>query len=343
MTIPHIGSRAASFLSRYFKWKHSACAASMPHCKNTVFLFRWHFSGGGRGNVRWKCWPLMWSRSVELVIQELELAKQRFNVQRMVSLDEVFFLDKEWVREFARAYTKRIGLPFHCQIPPSQIDADAVELLCSMGVQTISIGVESGNEGIRREVYNRRTPDAMLVEKARLLHRHGLFVSYDFIFGNPLEEGGARDALRLLLKMPRPFRLNLYRLQLLPGTRLTEILLEKGLAHPEEVQGHPACATGQFDLGSHSMLLERSAYRYAVNLIYLLGTVTWVAGRLRTWAFSPVPRAVVAFLSRRRWFWINRFGNLIRKHRALWALLGQATARRPHNRVKGLRRNRFAG
>jgi len=190
-------------------------------------------------------------RSVGLVIDELKQAKERFAVKRFFSYDEVFILDRNWLGEFAERYAKEIDLPFHCQVHPSQITEEVIAIFKRLGLQTISMGVQAGNDHTRMNTYNRKTPDSMLIDKAMLLKKHNILAYYDFIFDNPLEEGdrAERDALELLMKFPRPFGLNLYKLQLLPGTELAEMIVAKGLADPNDVQGALTGETAQFDLG----------------------------------------------------------------------------------------------
>ena len=276
---------------------------------------------------------LRW-RSVDRVIAELRMVRDRFDVRRFVSLDEVFFLDRAWVREFAGRYASEIGLPLHCQVHPSQVDDGVTALFRKMDVRTVSIGVESGSEKTRIEVYNRRTPDAMLLEKAEMLHRSGVLVSYDFIFGNPLEgPDEVRRTLELLFAFPRPFRLNLYRLQLLPGTGLTGRLLKEGMAKPEDVQGASGWKPGRFDLASYGETDSNAMNRYLINLVFMLATtmVVWRGSRWR--AFSPVPTWLVRFLYRHPLLFLNRFGRLIRKHRAFWAWLGNMPGVRMQKRT----------
>ena len=166
-------------------------------------------------------------------------------------------------------------------------------------------------------------PDEMLVEKAQLLHEAGVLVSYDLIFGNPLEDADAlRQTLNLLLRFPRPFRLNLYKLQLLPGTDLTERLVREGHALPKDVQGASDGEAGKFDLAGYERASAGPMDQYLVNLVFLISSTVVIERGAWRWAWSPVPAWVIRWLMRHPVLGLNRFGWLIRKHRAFWNWLG---------------------
>lgn len=265
----------------------------------------------------------MRSRTVDSVIQELKQVKKRFNVKRFSSRDDVFVLDKKWFSEFVDRYEREIGCPFHCQVHPTQINEEIIEQFKRLGLQTISFGVQSGSEDTRKNIYNRNTPDEMLIEKAKLLHDAHIFTCYDFIFENPLENRKEeRCTLDLLLRFPRPFNINMYKLQLLPGTELTKKVLIARLADPSDVQGSLESEAGKFDLNSYDTGVEQPESLYWKNLVYLLCTVMRVNYRSGWFAITPVPQFVISFLAGRRWFFLNRFTWVIRKQRVLYSWLG---------------------
>jgi radical SAM superfamily enzyme YgiQ (UPF0313 family) len=97
----------------------------------------------------------------------------------------------------------------------------------------IWLGVPSGSRRIREEVYGRRTgSNEEILEQARLFSENGISVRYDFIFDSPFEpEGGAdyQETLNLIKRLPEPKSLNFFHCRFFPGTKLTELAIEKGL------------------------------------------------------------------------------------------------------------------
>jgi radical SAM superfamily enzyme YgiQ (UPF0313 family) len=204
------------------------CPFHCDFCSNSVLS---KVSGGKFRRLR--------QRSVDNVIRELALAKKTFrNLLSVSSNDELFGLDPVWLREFCSRYREEIGLAFHCDIHPLYVTEEKISMLAGMGLKTISMGLQSGNERIRREVLGRNTPGPMLEKAAALFRKYGIFPSYDLIFDNPLETAGeVRETLHFMMRLPRPFRMNMYSLQYHPKTALTRRLLEAGLIREEDVDG----------------------------------------------------------------------------------------------------------
>ena len=67
-------------------------------------------------------------------------------------LDEEFLAkQKKYLKEFAKEY-KKLDLPFLLMCRPERMTKENAEMLADMGCVQASIGVESGNEYIRKEI-----------------------------------------------------------------------------------------------------------------------------------------------------------------------------------------------
>jgi hypothetical protein len=118
------------------------------------------------------------------------------------------------------------------------VTEEKIAALSKMGLRTISMGVQSGTERIRLELFGRNTPDAMIRNAARLFKKYKIFPSYDLILDNPLEtEAEVRKGLYFMMSLPGRFRLNLYSLQYHPKTAFTEKLLAAGLITEKDIDG----------------------------------------------------------------------------------------------------------
>ena len=204
------------------------CPFSCDFCSNSAL----HSIFGNKGR---RCRQ----RSVGNVLGELAAAKKAFKNLSSVSVnDELFGMDPKWLAEFCSRYKKEIGLAFHCDMHPAFVTEEKIAALSGIGLRTISMGVQSGSEKLRLELFGRNTPDAMIRNAASLFRKYGIFPSYDLILDIPGEtEDDVRLTLDFMLGLPGPFRLNLYSLQHHPRTVLTEKLLASGRIAKDDVDG----------------------------------------------------------------------------------------------------------
>ena len=217
-----------SDLSWYNFMSGRGCPYSCTFCINSFLNERFK----GKGN-------LLRRRSVDNVIEELVKARDQFpKLSKISANDEVFALGKDWLYEFCSKYKKEINIPFHSDLFPSRIDDETIKLLSSIKMKTVSIGIQSGCEQTRKDLYKRRTPDKMLINAANIFKKYKVFPSYDFIFDNPLESyNELEQTLHFILKLPRPFRINAYSMQHHPSTALTQTLLKEGVISDDDVDG----------------------------------------------------------------------------------------------------------
>jgi len=171
-------------------------------------------------------------RSVEHVIGELRWAKENLPIRSVNFYDDVFTFNPRWIEEFAPAYQREIGLPFWCFVSPLHAHRPSLERLRDAGLTSVTCGIESGSERILFEVYNRPIKNERVIACAEVLRDLGIFYNFDLITDNPFEsDEDCRRTLDLLLRLPRPVRLNygLSKLSFFPHARITEMLEEQGV------------------------------------------------------------------------------------------------------------------
>jgi radical SAM superfamily enzyme YgiQ (UPF0313 family) len=152
--------------------------------------------------------------------------------------DELFTMDKEWTLEICSQYGEKIGVPFSCEVHPHTIDNDLARALKLAGAKVVAMGVQSGSERVRREVYNRKVSNQQIIEAAGLLVKQRIKVQFDFIFDNPYEKrGDLEESFNTLLQIPRPYTMFLYSLTYFPDTSITKRALEDKIIKPEDVEG----------------------------------------------------------------------------------------------------------
>ena len=125
--------------------------------------------------------------SPSYLIQELEEVKKKFEPRSLTFVDELFSAQKGWLKEFSFLYKTRIGLPFTCSVTADTVDEEDIGLLADAGAFMISMGVETGNEGIRKALLNKHLTNAKIEETASLLHKYRIKVLTSNILALPGE------------------------------------------------------------------------------------------------------------------------------------------------------------
>jgi anaerobic magnesium-protoporphyrin IX monomethyl ester cyclase len=121
-----------------------------------------------RAYVRWP--------SVGRAIEEIESVSEQYRFDRFVIDDDIFTLNKRWAVDFCNKYPERLrrNKTFEVNVRIGTVDEDLMRALKGAGCNLIKIGLESGDEAIRREVLNRKITDEMIFETAALAKKIGI-------------------------------------------------------------------------------------------------------------------------------------------------------------------------
>jgi len=100
--------------------------------------------------------------------------------------DSITFFTNEKLEELADGL-KPLHIQFGCSIRPETTNEKKVELLLSMGCVAATVGIESGNEELRRRVLNRKMTNEQIEKAVHLLTGAGIRVSTFNMLGIPGE------------------------------------------------------------------------------------------------------------------------------------------------------------
>ncbi len=133
-------------------------------------------------------------KSVESFLKEIteECKKRRINF--IFFYDDLFTFDKKWLKEFLKGYKEKVGIPFWCTARADVVDEERIALLKEAGCRTVSFGIETGNEDIRRRVLNKKISDEQIIDCGNLIHKYGMKSQTANMFCLPDEN--VKDALR---------------------------------------------------------------------------------------------------------------------------------------------------
>ncbi|MDM8528694.1 radical SAM protein [Anaerolineales bacterium HSG24] len=126
-----------------------------------------------------------YQRSVESMIEEVNLVKEHYPLEQVVFLDDLFIIYVDWLEEFAEKFPKEVGLPFFCNVRSNLITPEKVDLLKKAGANTVSVGIESGNDRIRNDLLKRRMSRETIIETGRMLHDVGINLTSTNILALP--------------------------------------------------------------------------------------------------------------------------------------------------------------
>ena len=191
-------------------------------------------------------------RSVNHVIEELtEVKNTNPHLLLIFFYDDIFTMDLDWCKEFAKRYKSEIDIPFWCYTHPKFTKKEVLEVLrraglciVVMGIQTISDKTRKilGRSEKNKDVISACTiisdlRDIPLLSANRDLGRI-LLPMYDLITKNPLENREElSQTINLLCDLPKNFLLNQFALTHFPNYPLTNYLLEKNLITTDIIEG----------------------------------------------------------------------------------------------------------
>ncbi len=137
-------------------------------------------------------------RSVDNVISELKMLKDRYHPDCIMLHDDTFFIQDSWLEEFAERYPE-VALPFWAAARSDGIcrNPELLRRLVKVGWNLVSVGFESGSQRILDRMKKGTTVEQNL-EAAKIIKDSGAKIYANYILGMPWE---TREDIQLTLKM----------------------------------------------------------------------------------------------------------------------------------------------
>ncbi len=219
----------ARYLGRtgYQTMTSRGCPYNCTYCINHTIKQMY----GGKGKLRW--------RSVDHVIAELLWVKENMPYVDYIWLSDDEFMARKSteIEYFCQEYKARIGLPFSCLVSAISITEEKMAMLVEAGLIYVQMGVESGSKKMQHHFQRGHIDNRRMLEAMTIINRfkEKMFPpSYDFLLDVPGETDDDRiKSLRFIAAIPKPYRLQLFKLILYPGTHLYNLAKEQGLIKDE--------------------------------------------------------------------------------------------------------------
>ncbi|MFA6317110.1 MAG: radical SAM protein [Elusimicrobiota bacterium] len=196
------------------------CPFNCTFCSNGIFKDIY----GDKGRVR--------SRSLDQFIREAAGLKERYGLHLMSFFDENF-LGYPRLEELCEKWKASVDLPFMMQTRVETIEPKKLQILKRMGCITISVGIESGDEGFRRKMLNRRYSNETVVRAFRWLREAGIRTTANNIIGFPHENEEQIKRTVALNRECRPDSVKVAYFAPYIGSALHALCLKEGLIKDE--------------------------------------------------------------------------------------------------------------
>jgi radical SAM superfamily enzyme YgiQ (UPF0313 family) len=141
------------------------------------------------------------------VIAEIEFLLANYtNIDTFIFDDDIFTLDKDYLREVCEGYKKVCDLPFVCNAHVRFFDEETAKILKDAGCRMVKFGLESGSPRVRTQIMHRHMDNEDIHEAFAAAHKFGLETSAFVMLGLPGETLEDLDMTVDLLATIKPSR-----------------------------------------------------------------------------------------------------------------------------------------
>lgn len=175
-------------------------------------------------------------RSVDHVMEELRVVKARYRPRLIRFYDDVFIINKPWLKEFCERYGEEIGLPFQVEIHANYMSEDIARMLADAGCVQVDLGVQSANESFKRRVVKRSEKNDKVADSIAWLKKYHIHVRAHHLFGLPGEPLESQEMARQLFLRSTPGMIDTYFVMFYPGTEIVGQALASGRITEADVE-----------------------------------------------------------------------------------------------------------
>lgn len=215
-------------------------------------------------------------RSAENVLLELDYLTKKFNVKEVLFEDDNLTLNKERAKQIFQGIVDRkfdVTWSVPNGVAVQTLDDEVLELMKESGCYAVSIGVESGDKYVLKEIIKKPiilSKVKPVIHKAKKL---GLETTAFFVVGFP---GETYKQLKNTFRFAEDLKaenVNFFFATPLPGTRLLKICKERGLIknsfnYANLKSDYPNFATDEFKI--NDLVYAVSCERVKLYFLYLL-------------------------------------------------------------------------
>lgn len=170
-------------------------------------------------------------RTPAKVVDELEELISQYKIKSFVFVDDVFTLNKSHTLELCKeVINRRLKIRWFCNTRADTIDRELLQYMKKAGCYLILIGVESGDEQLRKEVVNKKINDSDIAKIVKWCKELKISIGCYLMLGFP---GETQTQIKKTIDFPIKFDMDLMSIHttaVYPGSELFGLLAKEGKA-----------------------------------------------------------------------------------------------------------------
>jgi anaerobic magnesium-protoporphyrin IX monomethyl ester cyclase len=174
-------------------------------------------------------------RSVDNVIMELKIMKEKLNYKQIIFMDDCFTNDASWLEEFIKKYKEEINIPFKAMTHPVFINEKTASLLKKGGCIRLQLGVQTPVQRIRKDICQRNETNESIYKAIHEIKKQKIMVQIDHIFGLPTEKPEDYRESTLFYIDLKPSCISTFWLQYYPNTEIVDMGKKIGEVTQEDI------------------------------------------------------------------------------------------------------------
>jgi len=175
-------------------------------------------------------------RSPENVVGEIRMLVEKYGVNDITFVDDLFAVNRRWLRQFCvRLKESNIFIPWKCLGRVDTLNSEDMTMMRDHGCYGIEFGVESGNQEVLDDI-NKKITVPQVKRAFKTAKDSGLMTAAYFIFGNRLDTKKSIFQTMELAKEIKPDFAGFAVLLPFPGTKVYQ-MLDESIKHKWELYG----------------------------------------------------------------------------------------------------------
>lgn len=174
----------------------------------------------------------------EFIIKEFEFLAEN-NIKNLKIADEMFVLNKQHFLKLCQLIIERkynFNIWAYARI--DTVKEEYLEILKKSGVNWLALGIEAGNQDVRKDVIKGKFTDVNIVDLVKKIQSYGINVIGNYIFGLPEDNHNTmKETLSLAKELNTEFA-NFYSAMAYPGSQLYLDAISNNIPLPESYSGY---------------------------------------------------------------------------------------------------------